>query len=238
MRKCAETLQKHCPEQPRQVWWKQQVPPMVPSCLWQKKGPSQVTLLGPSQVPRSSRGALGLESTLPRESSSGPWFISTLDPHLSPSRKIPPDEPELKIWAEGLDASKVNQVFKHVRLPMETEKSDAGKTGFLCSYRHNPGIPPQGLPYSQQRSHGGPGIFVHWFEYSSHRVKVSDLGQMGPRRWGKGETPFSAMILHCCPRGRFMCVSNPWFCTIRHVPACFRNCCWATWGSPSLGNGI
>lgn len=58
--------------------------------VYDKKGPSQVTLLGPSQVPRSSRGALGLESTLPRESSSGPWLISTLDPHLSPSRKMPP----------------------------------------------------------------------------------------------------------------------------------------------------
>lgn len=150
-------------------------PPLWSLPVYDEKGPSQVTLLGPSQVPRSSRGALGLESTLPRASSSGPWFISTLDPHLSPSRKMPPDEPELKIWAEGIDASKVNQVFKHVRPPMETEKSDPGQTGFLCSYRHDPGIPPQ-------RSHGGPGIFVHWFEFSSHRVKVSDLGQMGPRR--------------------------------------------------------
>lgn len=44
---------------------KWQVLPMVPSCLQQ--GPSQVIQLGPSQVPRSSCGALGVESTLPGE---------------------------------------------------------------------------------------------------------------------------------------------------------------------------
>lgn len=45
---------------------------------------------------------------------------------------MPPDEPELKIWAEGTDASQVNQVFKHVRLPMQMEKSDPGADCFFA----------------------------------------------------------------------------------------------------------
>lgn len=69
--------------------------------------------------------------------------------------------------------SKVNQVFKHVRLPMEVENLILGQIGFLSSYRHNPGTPPQGLPQSQQKSRTGPGIFVYMFEFSSQvRVKV------------------------------------------------------------------
>lgn len=100
LRKCARVLQKHGLEQhsPGEGWGKWQVLPMVPSCLRQK-GPNQVTLLGPSQVPRSSCGALGLESTQPREPSSGPQLISMVGT-LAPSHH-PGKRPEFKIWAKG-----------------------------------------------------------------------------------------------------------------------------------------
>ena len=107
-------------------------PPYGPFLSMTKKDLVKLHCWDPHRCPGVPSGALGLESTLPRESSSGPWFISTLDPHLSPSRKMSPDEPELKIWAEGIDASKVNQVFKHVRLPMQMEKSDPGPDSVFC----------------------------------------------------------------------------------------------------------
>lgn len=119
---------------------------------------------------------------------------------------------QIKIWANETDCvSQVNQVFKHVRPPMEMKNLILGQTGLLGSHRYNPGTPPQelheanrGATQAQQFS------FTCLFEFSSQvRVKVSDVGQTGTPEGGRGETPFSAMLPHCCPRGRFTCVSNP-----------------------------
>lgn len=80
--------------------------------------------------------------------------------------------------------SKVNQVFKHVRLLMEMENLIL--TGVLGSNRHNQGVPPS-LPLSQQRSHTQVSEFCF--------ICLNQAAGLGC------ETPFSAMILHCCPMG-------------------------------------
>lgn len=115
--------------------------------LFMTRRPSQVTLLGPSQVPRSSRGALGLESTLRRELNSDLSPTGTLGPYLSSFRKM------LRKWSQSSrsgwrqqSVSKVNQVFKHVRLLMEMENLILGPSDcVLGSNRHNQGA-PQSLP--------------------------------------------------------------------------------------------
>lgn len=65
---------------------------MVPYCLQER--PSQVTLLGPSQVPRSSRGALVLESTLLRELNSDLSPTGTLGPYFHHPEKRSENEDE------------------------------------------------------------------------------------------------------------------------------------------------
>lgn len=76
--------------------------------------------------------------------------------------------------------SQVNQVFKHVRLTMEMRNLILGQTGFLDSYRHNPGTPPRGCHRANRGVIPAQEFLFHLFEFSSQvRVKVSDLGQMG-----------------------------------------------------------
>lgn len=98
-----------------------------------------------------------------------PWAWSphcpenpVLVPHLLARLPHPPPSTSQHLlgkWAQSSSSglreqivSQINQVFKHVRLPMEMENLILGQTSFLGSNRHNPGTPSQRLPQSQLRS--------------------------------------------------------------------------------------
>lgn len=99
-------------------------------------------------MPISSCGAWGLESTLPREPSSGPSLILA---HLTltslHSGKCPEKDPELKIWAKETDFISSQPGLQTCQTANGDEESDLGADCFCFafdSYRHNPGTPPRG----------------------------------------------------------------------------------------------
>lgn len=160
---------------------------MVPSCLT-KKGPNPVTLLGPSQVPTSSCGALGLESTLPREFSSGPLLISTYGPFLLPSRKM--------LW-------KWIKYRSYLKSTRSSNKSEAllvcqgrwrktwGRLVFCVLQGIIIALLHRGKPHKYQRSHTKPKIWAQLFEFSSYfRVNISDQDQIETSEMRKGRDAF------------------------------------------------
>lgn len=119
---------------------------------------------------------------------SHPSPTGTLGLYLSSSRKMlrKGGQSSRSGWRQQT-VSKVNQVFKHVRLLWKWKIWSWGHlTGVLGSNRHNQGA-PQSLPLSQQRSH------TQALEFSF--ICLSQAARL------ECETPFSAMILHCCPMG-------------------------------------